>query len=143
MLRRVKKQNDIHYGKWNGLGGKLEPGETPEECVRREIEEESGLRIKNPRMCGVLTFPFFKDGEDWYVFVYTASKFEGQLIESPEGELKWIDDESLLELNLWEGDKYFLEYIRKGVFFSGKFVYEDKKLVSHEIWLYPLEQGSC
>ena len=79
----------IHEGKWNGLGGKFEAGETPEECVRRELQEESGLVIQNPRLYGLLVFPKFK-ANDWYVFVYTASDFTGELIDSPEGRLEWI-----------------------------------------------------
>ena len=99
MVYRNKKANDIHKGKWNGLGGKFEAGESPEECVHREILEESGLSIRNPKLCGLLMFPNFK-GEDWYVFVFTANDFTGELIESPEGRLEWIPDDQLLDLNL-------------------------------------------
>jgi 8-oxo-dGTP diphosphatase len=81
---RNKKVNDIHSGKWNGLGGKFEAGETPEECVRREVLEESGLAIQNPRLHGLLVFTNFK-GNYWYVFVYTATEFIGELTDSPEG----------------------------------------------------------
>ena len=84
---RNKKVNDIHEGKWNGLGGKFEAGETPEECVIREVHEESGLSIRNPKLCGLLLFPKFK-GNDRYVFVFTASDFSGELIDSPEGRLE-------------------------------------------------------
>ncbi len=77
MLHRNKKAGDIHRGKYNGLGGKLETGESPEECVKREVREESGLTLRDPRLRGVLTFPAFKDDEDWIVFVYTATSFEG------------------------------------------------------------------
>jgi ADP-ribose pyrophosphatase YjhB (NUDIX family) len=72
---------------WNGLGGKFEAGETPEECVRREVEEESGLFIQNPRLHGLLMFPKSK-GNDWYVFVFTASEFSDELNDSPEGKLE-------------------------------------------------------
>jgi len=89
MVYRNKKVNDIHEGKWNGLGGKFEAGETPEKCVIREILEESGLSIHNPKMRGLLMFPAFK-GNDWYVFVFTANEFSGELIDSPEGRLEWI-----------------------------------------------------
>ena len=71
MIHRVKKENDYHEGKWNGLGGKLEPGESPEDCVIREIKEEAGLIIKNPRMHGFITFPNFDEVDDWYVFIFT------------------------------------------------------------------------
>ncbi len=102
MVHRIKKPNDIHEGKWNGLGGKFEPGETPEECARREIFEESGLRVKKLVLKGLLTFPLFARDEDWYAFVFVATDFEGSLIESPEGTLQWIDDAKLLDLNLWD-----------------------------------------
>jgi 8-oxo-dGTP diphosphatase len=96
----VKKKNDIHQDKWNGLGGKFLPGETPEECVIREVKEECGLLIKNPKLRGFLTFPEFSNNEDWYVFVFVASEFDGQIIESNEGNLEWIDDDQLEKLNL-------------------------------------------
>jgi 8-oxo-dGTP diphosphatase len=132
MLHRVKKENDMHMGKWNGLGGKLEGGETPEECVIREVREESGLAIKNPILRGVLTFPKFSKDEDWYAFVFTANEFEGELIDSHEGILKWIHDSDVLSLNLWEGDRIFLKWLEEEKFFSGKFVYEDGKLKEYK-----------
>ncbi len=136
MLHRNKKERDIHLGKWNGLGGKIHLGETPEECVIREVKEESGFTIFNPILRGILTFPAFKDEEDWYVYVFTAEQFLGQLIDSEEGELKWIDDHQLLELPLWEGDPIFMKWIDEGRFFSGKFSYQKGKLISHEVVFY-------
>ena len=136
MLHRVKKENDIHEGKWNGLGGKIEKGETPEECIIREVKEESGLKIKNPVLKGILTFPAFDGIEDWYVFVFVATEFEGELIDSPEGNLEWIDDDKLTSLNLWEGDKIFLKWLNQDKCFSGKFVYKNGKLVSYEVNFY-------
>ena len=106
MVYRNKKPNDIHRGKWNGLGGKFESGESPEECVTREVLEESGLQIHNPKLHGLLMFPNFK-GDDWYVFVFTACEFNGELIDSPEGKLEWIPDKKLTSLNLWESDQIF------------------------------------
>src|SRR5829696_2621790 len=103
MLHRNKKANDIHEGKSNGLGGKFEPGETPEECIIREVYEESGLILYSPKLCGLLMFPKFK-GNDWYVFTFTANEFTGDLTDSPEGKLEWIPDENMLELNLWQSD---------------------------------------
>ena len=124
MVYRNKKPNDIHAGKWNGLGGKFEAGETPEECVLREIREESGLSIQNPKLCGLLMFPRFM-GNDWYVFVFTATEFSGELLAaSPEGRLEWVDSHKLTELNLWESDHIFLPWIEAGKFFSAKFDYE-------------------
>ena len=82
MVHRNKKPNDMHAGKWNGLGGKFEPGESPEECIIREVREESGLQIRNPKLHGLLMFPDFK-GDDWYVFVFTSSEFDGRFDQLP------------------------------------------------------------
>ena len=87
MIHRVKKQQDIHKGKWNGLGGKFEPGETPEECARREVLEESGLIVEKMNLKGLLTFPMFDGKKDWYVFVFVIEAFSVSLIDSPEGKL--------------------------------------------------------
>jgi len=136
MVHRNKKPNDIHEGKWNGLGGKFEAGETPEECIRREVQEEAGLVIHNPHLHGLLMFTKFK-GNDWYVFVFTATKFEGELIESsPEGRLEWIDDEKLTSLNLWESDHIFFPWIEEGKFFSAKFDYEGDVMQGYEVKFY-------
>jgi 8-oxo-dGTP diphosphatase len=136
MVHRIKKENDIHQGKWNGLGGKFEPGETPEECAIREIFEESGLVVQKSVMKGFLTFPGFKDEEDWYAFVFVVTDFSGELIDSPEGNLKWIDDDALLQLNLWEGDRYFMPWLDQPGFFSGKFTYKNNQLIEHSVVHY-------
>jgi len=132
MVYRNKKPNDMHVGKWNGLGGKFEPGESPEECVIREVWEEAGLQIREPKLHGLLIFPDFK-GDDWYVFVFTASDFEGELIDSPEGKLEWIPDEKLTSLNLWESDKIFFSWMEDEKFFSAKFIYEGNQMQSYEV----------
>ena len=137
MIHRIKKENDIHEGKWNGLGGKFQPGETPEECVIREVFEESGLKIHQPELRGILTFPNFARDEDWYAFVFVARQFEGELIDSAEGNLKWISDADILSLNLWEGDRIFLPFLEEEGFFSGKFVYQNGQLVEHSLIIYP------
>jgi len=137
MIHRVKKQNDVHQGKWNGLGGKFEPGETPEECVRREVFEEAGLQVKRLHLKGFLTFPLFANNEDWYAFVFVCDEFEGEIADSLEGNLAWIENDKLLELPLWEGDRLFLPLLDQPVFFSGKFVYQNGKLVEHHITRYP------
>lgn len=133
MIHRVKKADDMHQGKWNGLGGKLEPGETPEECAIREIYEESGLVVHHPQLKGFLTFPGFANEEDWYAFVFVITDFSGELIDSSEGILQWIEDAHLLELNLWEGDRIFIPWLKEPGFFSGKFVYVNNQLVFHEV----------
>ena len=136
MIHRIKKENDYHEGKWNGLGGKLELGESPEDCVIREIKEEAGLIIKNPRMHGFITFPNFDKVDDWYVFIFTAEDFKGNLIDSPEGNLKWIPNDELTSLNLWDGDKIFLQWLFQDRFFSAKFLYENGKYKNHTVSFY-------
>ena len=135
MVHRNKKASDIHEGKWNGLGGKFEAGEMPEECVVREILEESGLSLQNPKLCGLLMFPNFK-GNDWYVFVFTATEFSGELIDSPEGKLEWIPDEKILDLELWESDHIFMPWIREGKFFSAKFEYDGDEMRGNNVVFY-------
>ena len=136
MVYRNKKAHDIHEGKWNGLGGKFEPGESPEECVIREVWEESGLTIRHPKMHGLLMFPKFK-GDDWYVFVFTARDFEGELIESPEGRLEWISDENLSSLNLWPSDQIFFPWLERSEFFSAKFIYQGDEMQRYEVNFHP------
>jgi 8-oxo-dGTP diphosphatase len=137
MLHRIKKAQDMHAGKWNGLGGKLLPGETPEQCVIREVAEESGLNLINPRMCGFITFPAFDEIEDWYVFLFVARHFAGELIDSPEGRLAWIDDEQLPALNLWDGDRIFMQWLELDHFFSAQFRYHGGRLIDHQVLFYP------
>ena len=137
MLHRVHRDADFHHGKWNGLGGKLLPGETPEEGVRREVLEESGLTLENPRLRGLITFPLFDGVDDWYVFVFT-SEFAGEsLRECPEGKLEWIADEALGDLNLWPGDRVFLPWLEQPSFFSAKFFYQNREFAGHEVSFYP------
>lgn len=136
MIHRIKKENDMHQGKWNGLGGKLDPGESPEECVIREVREESGLVIVKPQLKGVLTFPQFAKNEDWYAFVYLAREFSGYMIDSTEGVLKWIRDDQLLELDLWAGDYIFLPWLEQPGFFSGKFIYQSGELLDYNVVFY-------
>ncbi len=137
MLHRNKSENDVHSGKWNGLGGKFERGETPEECVAREIHEESGVKLISQQLHGVLTFPDFTQNRDWYVFVFTSTDFSGRAVEhGPEGELQWIPDEQLLKLNLWDSDRYFLNWLKQPAFFSGKFFYHDGQLLDHQYQFY-------
>jgi len=136
MIYRNKKQNDYHEGKWNGLGGKLEQGESPEDCAIREIKEESGLTVKSVKMKGFITFPLFDGNDDWYVFLFTADDFEGKLIDSPEGHLEWIPNEKLTEINLWEGDKIFIPWLFEDKFFSAKFIYKNGRYLNHSVNFY-------
>jgi 8-oxo-dGTP diphosphatase len=136
MLHRIKKANDMHAGKWNGLGGKLEGGESPEECAIREVLEESGLRMVNPVLRGVITFPQFGTGEDWYTFIFVAYEFRGELIDSNEGVLAWVDNDKLFALNLWPGDRIFMRWLDDQRFFSAKFVYRAGELTKYEVLFY-------
>ena len=136
MLHRVKRKNDYHQGKWNGLGGKFEAGESPEECVVREVYEESGLVCRDPVLRGQITFPNFDGEADWYVWLFVAPRWSGQLRDSPEGRLAWIDNDRLLELNLWPGDRLFIPWVFEERYFSAKFLYQDGDFQGYEATFY-------
>jgi len=136
MIYRNKKENDYHKGKWNGLGGKFNPGESPEECAIREIQEESGLKVKSVTLKGFIAFPMFDGVDDWYVFLFTAEDFTGELIDSPEGKLEWIPNDKLTDINLWDGDKIFLPWLFEDKFFSAKFVYDKGKFIKYSVEFY-------
>ncbi|MFZ1289929.1 MAG: 8-oxo-dGTP diphosphatase [Melioribacteraceae bacterium] len=136
MLYRNKKENDYHEGKWNGLGGKFEQNESPEECAIREVFEESGLIVKNPILKGHITFPMFDGKDDWYVWLFVFNEIEGNLIDSPEGKLEWIPNEKLTKLNLWEGDQIFIPWLFEDKIFSAKFNYENGKYKDYSVIFY-------
>lgn len=135
MLRRTR-EGDYHYGKYNGLGGKLEPGESPEACMRREVFEESGLMPTRWTLRGFITFPAFDGVNHWYVWLYTIEAFDGTLRPSAEGDLCWVDDNALDELELWEGDRVFLPWLREGRLFSATFVYQNGVFKDYEVSFY-------
>ncbi len=110
MLHRNKKKNDVNHGKWIGVGGKIESGEAPEECLMREVFEETGCRLLNYRFRGILTF-IYDDKEPEYIFTYISDSFEGEPagFECEEGELKWVEKKDILSLDLWEGDRPMLK----------------------------------
>lgn len=136
MLHRNRKPGDYHAGKFNGLGGKFEPGESPEQCMKRELLEESGLTALEWRLNGTIAFPTFDGTRDWYVFIYTVTRTSGRLIDSAEGELHWIADADVLQLNLWEGDRIFIPWLDEPGFFSAFFRYDGPKLEYHEVNWY-------
>ena len=113
MLYRNKKKNDLNEGKWIGIGGKFEPGETPDDCLLREVYEETGLRLTSYRRRGLVHF-VPDNGYDEDMYLYTADGFTGMLTPCSEGELSWVEKEKIYELNLWEGDRIFLEKLLSG-----------------------------
>ena len=137
MLHRVKKHHDINAGKGIGVGGHGENGETPEECLLREVKEETGLVLTAYRLRGLVTF--LSDAcEPELMCVFTADAFDGEMIECDEGELAWVDKSEVLALPTWEGDHVFLERLLSGDerFFSIKLRYEGDKLVEKKITDY-------
>ena len=136
MLHRVKKENDMNHDKWIGVGGKLEQGESPEDCLLREVKEETGLTLKNYVLRGVITFVSNQWGTE-YMFLYTANEFEGKITDCNEGELVWVPKNKIKELKLWEGDYIFFELLeQEQKFFSLKLCYEDDTLVNWKKVLY-------
>lgn len=128
MLHRIAKENDINKDKWIGVGGHFEENESPEECLLREVKEETGLRLTSYRFRGIITFI----SDQWkteYMCLYTADGFEGNLIECDEGKLEWVSKTELTSLHLWEGDKIFLKLlVEDEPFFSLKLRYEGDTL---------------
>lgn len=123
MMHRTKKKDDVNEGKWIGIGGKVEDGETPLEGMKRECMEETGLRWNDPTLKGIITFNFKKHLDDplfsEIMFLFTGSDFEGNIKECREGELAWVEKSRVEELHLWSGDLIFLNLMEreKDVFF--------------------------
>ncbi|MBU5432268.1 8-oxo-dGTP diphosphatase [Intestinimonas sp. MSJ-38] len=133
MLLRNKKKQDENAGKWIGVGGKFEEGESPQDCLLREVQEETGLRLTQYRFRGIVTF-VSDQYETEYMHLFTAHGFEGERIPCDEGELRWVEKDEVLSLPLWEGDREFLRLLREDApFFSLKLVYQGDKLVSSKL----------
>lgn len=128
LLHRVKKKNDLNQDKWVGIGGKFEENESPEECLLREVREETGLTLTDYRYCGIVTFVSDRwEGE--YMHLFHATGFTGELIDCDEGVLEWIPKERFAALPQWEGDLLFLDRMEHHApFFSMKLRYEGDKL---------------
>ena len=129
MLHRVKKVNDVNKDKWIGVGGHFEKDESPEECLLREVKEETNLVLLSYRLRGIITFICDKCKTE-YMFLYTATDFSGNMIECDEGELEWVDKKDIVSLPIWEGDKVFFRLLdERQSFFSLKLRYEEDRLV--------------
>lgn len=133
MLYRNKKKIDVNKGKWIGVGGKLEEGESPEECIKREIKEETGYTANNCKERGIVVFNY-NDEPSEFMYLYTCNDFTGNIIDCDEGDLKWIPKDEVKELNLWEGDKIFIDLIQnKAPYFFLTLNYKNDELISHTL----------
>ena len=138
MLHRTKKENDQNHDKWIGIGGKFETEESPDDCLLREVKEETGLTLMDYNFRGIVTF-ISDEWETEYMHLFTATGFEGELIECNEGNLEWVDKTAIFELNIWEGDKLFLNRLNGSkAFFSLKLKYRGDMLINSV-----LKETSC
>lgn len=135
MLRRADDAGRLGGG-WNALGGKFEPGESPEDCARREVAEEAGLADLDLELKGIITFPSFAYGGDVMTFVYVARAWSGIPTPSREGSLHWVATRELAELDLWEGDAVFLPWLDRPGVFSARFRYDGPRFLGHEVAFY-------
>jgi 8-oxo-dGTP diphosphatase len=137
LIHRNRNRADHHFGKYNGLGGKLEPGEDIIAGMKREIREEAGIECTRLTLRGTISWPGFgKSGEDWFGFLFQIDAFTGKPFESnAEGTLEWVDRDRLLDLNLWEGDRHFLPLLFDPTIaqFHGVMPYRDGRPVSWNV----------
>jgi 8-oxo-dGTP diphosphatase len=142
MVRRDRRADDVHHGKYNGLGGKLEAGEDVVAGMRREIREEAGLECLSLQLRGTISWPGFgKEGEDWFGFVFLIDRWHGKPpADNAEGTLSWVAIDALPSLPLWEGDRHFLPLVFDTAVgqFHGVMPYRDGKLVSWSCTTLPL-----
>lgn len=136
MLHRIKKENDENKDKWIGVGGKFEDGESPEDCLLREVKEETGLTLTDYKYRGIVTFVLSNWGTE-YMHLFTAEGFTGELKECSEGDLVWVPKSEVENLEIWEGDKLFFSLLAESDrFFSLKLKYEGDVLVETEVHCY-------
>lgn len=129
MLHRTTKKNDENHDKWIGIGGHFEFQESPEDCLLREVKEETGLNLIDYEFRGIVTF-ISDDHPAEYMHLFTSNDFVGTVTDCKEGQLEWIPIDKICTLNLWEGDKIFLDLlIKKAPFFSLKLVYKNGQLI--------------
>lgn len=126
MLHRTVKEQDVNKDKWIGVGGHFEPGESPEECLFREVREETGYSLTSYRFRGIVTF-LSGDGVTEYMHLFTADGFTGTPVDCDEGDLEWVPKNQMETLNIWEGDKIFFRLLAENrPFFSLKLVYDGR-----------------
>lgn len=137
MLHRTKKKHDANKDKWIGVGGHAEGTETPEECLLREVKEETGLTLISYKFRALITF-ISDECDPELMCLFTADEYNGELIECDEGELEWVDENDILSLPTWEGDAVFLKQLLSGDnrFFTLKLRYEGSKLAEHVMEIY-------
>lgn len=136
MLHRVKKENDYNKDKWIGIGGKFEETESPEDCVKREVFEETGLTLNSAEYRGIVTFVSTDKGQTYseFMHLFWSNDFSGELLECDEGNLEWVEKSKMNDLPHWEGDEIFLDLLDKKVpFFSLKLIYKDGILLEHHL----------
>ena len=130
MLHRTSKKKDGNKDKWIGVGGHFEKGESPEECLLREVKEVTGLELTSYQFRGIVTF-ISDEWPDEYMCLYTADRYTGDIGNCDEGELVWVEKGKIMDLNIWEGDKIFLKLLTENQpFFSLKLEYKGDKLVN-------------
>ena len=130
MLHRTSKKKDGNKDKWIGVGGHFEKGESPEECLLREVKEETGLELTSYQFRGIVTC-ISDEWPDEYMCLYTADRYTGDIGNCDEGELVWVEKGKIMDLNIWEGDKIFLKLLTENQpFFSLKLEYKGDKLVN-------------
>ncbi len=128
MLHRVKKEHDLNRDKWIGVGGKFEERESPEDCLLREVKEETGLTLTSWRLRGIVTFVSDR-WETEHMYLFTADGFEGEIGPCREGDLEWVPKNRIGQLRLWEGDRIFFRLMEEDrPFFTLKVVYEGERL---------------
>lgn len=134
LIHRNKRQDDIHYGKYNGLGGKIESTEDIIEALKREVLEESGLSCTKLQLRGTISWPGFgKGGQDWFGFIFRIDEYSGEVIEeNHEGTLEWVPIEKLDQIDLWESDRLWLDkvFAQDSKMFHGIAPFKDGKLLS-------------
>lgn len=134
LVHRNKNEDDVHEGKYVGICGELINGETPEECVIREVKEQTKLTLKSIYYRGIITLPNFVDEEDVYMMLFTSDEYEGKINNTcKHGDLIWIDSDKIFDLDMWEGDRLHIRWSNTDEIFSAKIIYENGKLKDYSV----------